>query len=196
MSPDPTSPPTATTLTPPHAKSAASAAGRVAPVWFALATWFGAGLAPRAPGTVGSLASLVLWAPLVLGGSSWWARLLVVVAVFAFGVVAAQRVVDVRGEDPQVVVIDEVAGMGVALLLAPPTVWSLIAGFVLFRIFDIAKPWPVSWADRRVGGGVGVMLDDVLAGVYALLVFLLGWGGLGLLLPDVTLAPGLPRMVP
>jgi phosphatidylglycerophosphatase A len=165
-------------------------------VWLALATWFGAGFAPKAPGTAGSLASLVLWGPLVLLDTSWGARLLAVVAVFALGVVAAQRVVDVRGEDPQIVVVDEVAGMGVALLVAPPTAWSLVAGFVLFRVFDIAKPWPVSWADRRVGGGVGVMLDDVLAGVYALIVFVVGWIGLGLLLPDVTLSPGFPRTLP
>jgi phosphatidylglycerophosphatase A len=170
---------------------------RVAPVWMALATWFGAGLSPRAPGTVGSAASLVLWAPLVLLDTSLVARLLAIVAVFALGVVAAQKVVNVRGEDPQVVVIDEVAGMGVALLLAPSSPWSLLAGFVLFRIFDIAKPWPVSWADRRVGGGFGVMLDDIVAGLYALAVFVAASALLATVAPDVPdLRIGLPGVNP
>jgi phosphatidylglycerophosphatase A len=183
------------TLSPP---SSASSTSKVPFVWMALATWFGSGLSPRAPGTAGSVASLALWAPLVLLDVPWLARLLATLAVFAIGVVAAQKVVDVRGEDPQIVVIDEVAGMGVALLLAPASPWSLLAGFVFFRIFDIAKPWPVSWADRQVGGGLGVMLDDILAGLYALLAFLAAAALLQWLAPpDVTtLDVGLPRVLP
>jgi phosphatidylglycerophosphatase A len=134
----------------------------------AVASWFGAGLSPKAPGTVGSLASLVLWAPLVLLEAPWWARAIVVVVVFAVGVVVSNVVVKDRGEDPQVVVIDEVAGMGLTLLVCAAS-WPLLAvGFVFFRVFDIAKPWPVSFADQKVGGGFGVMLDDIVAGGYAL----------------------------
>jgi phosphatidylglycerophosphatase A len=163
----------------------------------ALATWFGAGLSPKAPGTVGSAASLVLWAPMVLLDTPILARLFAVLAVFAVGVAASQKVVDVRGEDPQIVVIDEVAGMGVTLLLAPASPWSLVVGFVLFRIFDITKPWPVSWADQRVGGGLGVMLDDIVAGVYALLVFVVAVAVIGAVAPPVLpFEPGLPRMLP
>lgn len=136
----------------------------------ALATWFGTGLSPKAPGTVGSLGSLVLWAPLVLLEAPWWARLLAVVVVFVVGVIASDRVCAVRGEDPQIIVIDEVAGMGITLLLAAPSIAVLIVGFACFRLFDIAKPWPVSWADQKIHGGLGVMLDDVLAGVYALIL--------------------------
>lgn len=139
-------------------------------VWMTLATWFGTGLSPRAPGTVGSLGSLVLWAPLVLLDTAWWVRLLASVVVFVVGVVASNRVCAVRGEDPQIIVIDEVAGMGVTLLFVGPSIAALVIGFACFRLFDISKPWPVSWADQKIHGGLGVMLDDVLAGVYALLL--------------------------
>jgi phosphatidylglycerophosphatase A len=138
--------------------------------WWALAlsTWGGAGLSPKAPGTIGSLASLVLWAPLVLLETVWWQRLLVALVVFVVGVVASEAVVKVRGEDPQIVVIDEVAGMGITLLGAGAGWPQIVVAFVCFRVFDIWKPWPVRVADARVGGGFGVMLDDVLAGLYAL----------------------------
>lgn len=133
-----------------------------------VATFFGAGLSPKAPGTVGSLASLVLWAPLVIFDTAWWVRALVTVAVFVVGTLASAAVVKAQGcSDPQSVVIDEVAGMGVTLLAAHGWL-SLLLGFALFRFFDIYKPWPVRLADRRVKGGFGVMLDDVLAGLYAL----------------------------
>lgn len=135
-----------------------------------LATWFGTGLSPKAPGTVGSLGSLVLWAPLVMLETAWWLRLLVAAVVFGVGVVASDRVCAVRGEDPQIVVIDEVVGMGIALALVGPSWPAIVVGFAAFRLFDIAKPWPVSWADQKIGGGLGVMLDDALAGVYALLL--------------------------
>lgn len=140
---------------------------------FILATWFGSGLSPKAPGTAGSVASLVLWAPLVLLDTSWWVRLLVTVAVFVVGTWASEAMVKVRGEDPQLVVIDEVAGMGVTLLLAGAGWPQLVLGFLCFRLFDIWKPWPVRVADAKIGGGFGVMFDDVLAGVYALLVLTL-----------------------
>lgn len=172
----------------------------MSPAWLALATWFGAGLSPRAPGTVGSVASLVLWGPMVLLDAPVGARLFAVFVVFAVGVAAAQKVVDVRGEDPQVVVIDEVAGMGIALLFPWASTWYLLVGFILFRVFDILKPWPVSWADRQVGGGFGVMLDDVIAGAYALLVFVGVVLFAGSLLPDLQGIHGmvisLPRVSP
>jgi phosphatidylglycerophosphatase A len=146
--------------------------------WRVLATWFGAGLAPRAPGTVGSLASLVLWAPLVMIAAPWWVFVGASIALFALGTKAAQVVVDSDGrQDPQIVVIDEVVGMGLTLALCPPRIWAVVLGFLCFRVFDVVKPWPVSLADRNVKGGFGVMLDDVLAAGYALAltVFLTHW---------------------
>jgi phosphatidylglycerophosphatase A len=170
MDPPPTNPPAPVPAPgPAPVPAAVPAPGRTPPLALAVATWFGAGLSPRAPGTVGSLASLVLWAPLVLFESAWWVRLLVALAVFAVGTLAAQAIVKSKGaEDPQIVVVDEVAGMGCTLLFAANGWASLALGFALFRLFDIWKPWPVRWADRKVKGGFGVMLDDVLAGLYAL----------------------------
>lgn len=144
------------------------------PAWaVVVGTFGGAGLSPKAPGTVGSIASLVLWAPLALLDVAWWWRLALAAALFALGTLAAEAVVRGEGrQDPQKVVIDEVVGMGLTLLFASS--WpSLVLGTVLFRVFDIAKPWPVSLADRRVKGGFGVMLDDVVAAGYALPLLLL-----------------------
>jgi phosphatidylglycerophosphatase A len=140
------------------------------PLWATLvATWFGAGLSPKAPGTVGSIASLVLWAPLVVLDVAWWIRVAVTLAVFAVGTLAAHAVVKARKmEDPQLVVVDEVAGMGVALTLSHHAWISVALGLAFFRLFDIWKPWPVRVADKNVHGGFGVMLDDILAGLYAL----------------------------
>jgi phosphatidylglycerophosphatase A len=132
-----------------------------------ICSFFGAGRLPKAPGTWGSLAALPLvwllaWAggPWLLGGA--------MVVLFAVGWWASARVVAEDGEeDPSWVVIDEVVGQGLTLLLTPPGLVGYAAGFALFRLFDIKKPWPVSWADEKVKGGLGIMLDDVVAAVYA-----------------------------
>jgi phosphatidylglycerophosphatase A len=132
-----------------------------------LACGFGSGLAPKAQGTCGSLAALLPW--LLLRELPWPAYLAVIVLGFIIGVWAcdvAGRAIGVA--DHRCVVWDEFIGQWIALLpalLAPW--WAVLAGFVLFRIFDVAKPWPISWLDRRFKGGAGVMLDDVVAGVFA-----------------------------
>lgn len=137
-------------------------------LWFWLAVFFGSGLAPRAPGTAGSLASLVIWAPMVLVPVDAWVRVAAAAFFFLIGIVAADRAAKILDNpDPKEVVIDEVAGQGLALALAGPTIASVIAGFALFRLFDVWKPWPIRVADRRIKGGLGIMLDDVLAGVIA-----------------------------
>lgn len=146
-------------------------------VW--IASGFGAGFAPFAPGTVGSAVAIVPYLGLRLAGSGW--VLLASVVVFAIGVRAAQRVIDRLGrEDPGLVVIDEWVGQwltlaimeGAVAMLAPrlgtpPLALILGTGFVLFRICDIVKPWPASWADRALHGGFGAMLDDAFAGIWA-----------------------------
>lgn len=139
-----------------------------------IACGFGAGLSPRAPGTVGSLAALLPW--LALRELAWPCYLVVLALAFALGVWACARVVARLGvDDPGFVVWDEFVGQWIALLpllwLPANLGWALV-GFVAFRLFDILKPWPVSWADRHVRGGLGVMLDDVLAGAGAALVLL------------------------
>ncbi len=135
-----------------------------------LATWFGAGLLPKAPGTWGSLAALPCGLALTwLGGP--WLLLGGAVAVFFLGIWAGGRYAKDRGlEDPGVVVIDEVAGLWIALL--PALLDPLLAAlaFLAFRLFDILKPWPINLLDRELKGGLGIMADDVLAGIYATLV--------------------------
>ena len=135
-----------------------------------LATWFGSGLLPKAPGTCGSLAALPFaWGIALAGG--WLALLVAILLVFVLGWWAAARTAKATGiDDPGCIVIDEVAGQWLVLLATPPVFWHYLVGFALFRIFDITKPWPVGWADRHVKGGLGIMLDDVLAGLYGLVI--------------------------
>ncbi|TVR83221.1 MAG: phosphatidylglycerophosphatase A [Rhodospirillales bacterium] len=137
-----------------------------------VATGFGIGLLPRAPGTWGSLAALpVGWAIVHFLGVIGLA--LAVAVVFAVGWWAAQTVSQ-QGDDadPAAVVIDEVVGQWIVLLATPPEPLLYGLAFVAFRLFDIAKPFPVSWAERRFAGGLGIMADDVLAAGYAVAVVL------------------------
>ncbi len=140
--------------------------------WGWLATGFGSGLAPKAPGTFGSLAAILPWLllrelPLVL-------ILAVIAATFVLGLLASEWAMRKLGsDDPGCVVIDEWVGLWIALLVAPPGWPWLLAGFALFRLFDILKPWPVGWLERRLDGGLGVMVDDVAAGLMAAAVLLL-----------------------
>jgi phosphatidylglycerophosphatase A len=151
-----------------RAGEASVRAGQPAP-WLVTwsATWFGAGLLPWAPGTWGSLLALPFaWALMAAGGV---ALLLAAAAlVFALGLWAADRYMRAVGlHDPGAIVIDEVAGQWLTLAVAPLDPLAYLAGFLLFRIFDVLKPWPASWLDRRVGGAFGVMIDDIAAAVYA-----------------------------
>jgi phosphatidylglycerophosphatase A len=146
-----------------------------------LACGFGSGLAPIAQGTCGSLVALAPW--LLLRELSLPSYLLVLLAGFGVGVWAC----DVAGralgvDDHRSLVWDEFIGQWIALLplLLPALLpssgfawWMLLAGFALFRLFDVWKPWPIRWLDRRVKGGFGVMIDDVLAGVFAAIVLAL-----------------------
>lgn len=140
------------------------------------ATGFGVGLLPAAPGTWGSLAAL----PFAWILQTWvgpWGLAAAVAVVFALGLWSVGRVAGgPAGDDPGAVVIDEVAGQWLTLLFVPPHPILYLAGFLLFRLADILKPWPVSWADRAVKGALGVMLDDLLAALYAgAALFLLAW---------------------
>ncbi len=133
-----------------------------------LLTGFGSGLAPKAPGTFGSLAALAVWW-WGLASFGWVTQLAIVAVVFALGIWLSHRAA-VRhgvGDDPAIV-IDEFAGLWLTLLGAPADPLTAAAGFLLFRLFDIWKPWPISVADQRVPGALGVMLDDLLAGAFAL----------------------------
>jgi phosphatidylglycerophosphatase A len=132
-----------------------------------VATGFGTGLLPRAPGTWASLAALpIAW---IL---QWWAGgaalALAAIVMFGFGLWSVSRFLPRADErDPGVVVVDEVVGQWIALVPAGLDPALFFLGFVSFRIFDIAKPWPIRVAERRLSGAWGVMLDDVLAAFYA-----------------------------
>jgi phosphatidylglycerophosphatase A len=132
-----------------------------------LATWFGTGFLPVVPGTCASVAALPCAALLVwLGGPTL--LLAVGTALFVVGMWAADAyMAAVKVHDPAAIVIDEVVGQWVTVALLPldPVVYAL--GFVLFRVLDVVKPWPANFIDRAVTGGLGVMLDDVVAGAYA-----------------------------
>ena len=144
---------------------------------FLLATWFGAGRLPRAPGTWGSLTALPFAAALAwLGGP--WLGLLIALAVFGLGVWASDRYMAACGlHDPAAIVVDEVVGQWLTLALLPLTPVAYLLGFVLFRIADMVKPWPAAWIDRTVADAFGVMLDDVVAAIYAggLALAVLSW---------------------
>jgi phosphatidylglycerophosphatase A len=144
-----------------------------------LATWFGAGLLPVSPGSWGALAALpVAWAIRCLWGVPGLA--IAAAVAFALGWWAAATVARASGlADPGAIVIDEVAAQWLMLLAAPLDLPAWAVGFLLFRLFDICKPWPIGWADRRIHGGFGIMLDDLLAAGYAVLVLsvLLAIGG-------------------
>jgi phosphatidylglycerophosphatase A len=130
-----------------------------------LALGFGAGLSPKAPGTVGTLVAFPLFWLLLESPLYWvWVGLFLAVGVWACGV--AGRALGVH--DHGGIVWDEVAAFLLVLPFAPPTLSGYILAFALFRLFDIWKPFPIGWLDARVKGGLGVMLDDVLAAVYSI----------------------------
>ena len=142
----------------------------------AVATLMGAGHAPIAPGTVGSaFTAFALWL-VPLPTAVLTVALVVIIAVGTWAAARAERVLG--GKDPGAIVVDEVAGMILSVLLVPRTVPVLVVGFVLFRIFDVTKPYPAR-TSQRLAGGVGVMIDDVIAGLYALAVLLVLHRGLG-----------------
>jgi phosphatidylglycerophosphatase A len=137
-----------------------------------VATAFGSGYSPVAPGTAGSAVGLLLFVPLARSGWPW--QLAACAVVFLVGVASADRVAKLlQMDDPGLVVVDEVAGQWITLSALPFTPAVAIAGFVLFRVMDVVKPWPARDLER-LHGGWGIMLDDVMAGIYAHLVLRVG----------------------
>ena len=139
-----------------------------------LAFGFGTGLAPKAPGTVGSLPGVLLaWLTLPLA-FEW--RIMIAAGLIAAGIwICGESARRIGVHDHPGIVWDEIAGMYVTLLVAPPQIawWALAFG--LFRLFDIWKPWPIRDLDHRLAGGTGIMLDDLVAALYAA-VLLAFWG--------------------
>ena len=138
------------------------------PIHF-LSLGFGSGLAPFAPGTFGTLVALPLYfllqkLPLPL-------YLAVIVAGFVIGIWLCEQTTQALGvHDHSGIVWDEIIGYLITMIAIPLDWRWIVAGFLLFRFFDIIKPWPIRWIDSQVSGGFGIMLDDVIAGIFALLV--------------------------
>lgn len=130
---------------------------------------FGSGLSPRAPGTAGTLAAWLLY-PLLRAPISDFVFLALLTSFFVAGIIAADRTGRALGaSDHGAIVWDEIVAFWLVLFFAPPGLAWQAAAFVLFRFFDIVKPQPIRWADSRIGGGFGVMLDDLIAAGYAIL---------------------------
>lgn len=150
---------------PPHEESAPQGLDALC---LSLSTLGHVGRIPKGPGTAGSLVAALL-APALFMPLSLEKRMLLAACIFVLGGLAAGRAEKVLGrKDPGCVVIDEVLGQWLTFLpfMAIPS-WQLVAGFGLFRLFDIAKPWPVRRSETWLPGGFGIMVDDVVAGAYA-----------------------------
>jgi len=134
-----------------------------------LALGFGLGCIPKLPGTAGTLAGVFLY--LLLQNFDVLIYLAIVIALFVAGIwLCGKTARDLGVHDHPAIVWDEIVGYLVTMIMAPSGwVWILL-GFVLFRLFDIWKPWPIKWVDQKVTGGGGVMLDDIIAGVYGLIM--------------------------
>ncbi|MCK7459509.1 phosphatidylglycerophosphatase A family protein [Idiomarina aminovorans] len=146
--------------------------------WLALG--FGSGLAPKAPGTFGTLVGIPLVFLLAL--LNWWEYLLALVVMTVAGIWICQYTAKAMGEhDHPSIVWDEIVGYAIAMFALPVEPLWLLAAFILFRIFDIWKPGPIGWADKKLQGGSGIMMDDVLAGIFSAVLLHLGWWLSGLL---------------
>lgn len=140
------------------------------PVQF-LALGFGSGLAPKAPGTFGTLAAIPVFLLLTLLMSTPLHYALAVIVMGIAGIyICGKAADDVGVHDHPAIVWDEFVGFFITMFMIPISWQSIVVGFVLFRIFDIFKPWPISFIDKKMTGGLGIMFDDVLAGVFALVI--------------------------
>jgi phosphatidylglycerophosphatase A len=136
------------------------------PIQF-LALGFGSGLAPKAPGTFGTLAAIPLY--LLMTGLQPLHYAAIVSIMSLFGIyICGKAATDVGVHDHPAIVWDEFVGFFITMFLIPLSWQSVLVGFLLFRFFDIVKPWPISFIDKKVHGGVGIMLDDIVAGFLAL----------------------------
>lgn len=132
-----------------------------------LALGFGSGLSPKAPGTFGTLAAVPLVLVLMWAGNVYLLAFVIVGSVLGV-YLCGQTARDIGEHDHGAIVWDEIIGYGITMLWAPLHWQTLLLGFVLFRLFDIVKPWPISWFDKNVHHGAGIMLDDIVAGIAAL----------------------------
>ena len=130
---------------------------------------FGTGCVPGIPGTAGTLVGVIFY--LSLRDVNLNLYILIVTILFIIGIWLCGKTADSFSvHDHSAIVWDEIVGYLITMIAAPPGWAWILAGFILFRLFDITKPWPIRWADQKIGGGFGIMLDDVIAGIYGLVI--------------------------
>jgi len=138
------------------------------PIQF-LALGFGSGLAPKAPGTFGTLAALPVFLLLTMLTPFYYAISVLVMSIAGI-YICGKAASDVGVHDHGAIVWDEFVGFFITMFMVPVSWQSILLGFILFRFFDILKPWPISFIDKKMTGGLGIMFDDVIAGVFALII--------------------------
>lgn len=134
-----------------------------------LAVGFGSGLAPKAPGTFGTLAAIPLFLLLSLLSSIFYLAAVIFISIVGI-YICGKAAEDVGVHDHPAIVWDEFAGFLITMIMVPVSWQTIAVGFILFRFFDIVKPWPISFIDKKISGGLGIMLDDILAGIFALII--------------------------
>ncbi len=137
--------------------------------WQFIASGFGSGLSPIAPGTMGTLAAMPFWLLFALLLPTWGYIAVIIIAAFA-GIIICQRASDELGvHDHGGIVWDEFVGLWITMICVPISWPNAILGFLLFRLFDVLKPWPIKVIDEKITGGFGIMFDDILAGIFSLI---------------------------
>lgn len=140
---------------------------RISKLRYFLAIGLGSGISPISPGTIGSLASILIW--LILIQFSFILYFILIILSIILGIYICYRTEnDIQVHDHKSIVWDEFVGMWITMMTLPVNNCQWVAiGFVLFRILDVWKPWPICWFDRNISGGIGIMLDDIMAGLAA-----------------------------
>jgi len=138
------------------------------PVQF-LALGFGSGLARKAPGTCGTLAAVPLFLLLALLAPTYYLAAVIVMTIAGI-YICGKAANDLGVHDHPAIVWDEFVGYFITMFMVPVSWQSVLVGFLLFRVFDILKPWPISFIDKKMSGGAGIMFDDILAGIFSLII--------------------------
>ena len=142
--------------------------------WHFLALGFGAGISKKAPGTLGTLVALPLF--FLIAPLAFELQIGFVITLFFLGFHASNITSkNLRIKDPSCIVIDEIVAMLLILILINTDLISFALSFILFRFFDIKKPFPINWVDRQVGGGLGIMLDDIIAALPPIIIINIGY---------------------
>jgi phosphatidylglycerophosphatase A len=134
-----------------------------------IATGFGSGLSPIIPGTCGTLPAIPIYWLLHYLSLTYYTAIVIAITLISFWI-CDKTAKNLKANDPQCIVLDEIVGFLITMIAAPIGIIWIIIGFILFRLFDMLKPWPINWIDKKVHGGLGIVLDDVLAGIMATVV--------------------------